>query len=487
MKKVLLLLGILGVAGAGIVAVTKETGNAAAAPGGIATVENGDFRITVIEEGTFAAKDWVSLAVNCEVFWAELTIVSIVKEGTNVKQGDILMEVDSSQLRQQIGQQELEVQVGMNELMKAEEDLKVQRLQNQLDKERLANDLEDAKLDLESWIEKEAPKKVKDADSRIAEAQTAYADAEDEYKMFQQMLKEDLISKAEARRAETKLEKTRADYESAKLSKDQLEKYDIPRETRHLEFAAADKKLYHDSKLTALESEIAQKEANVLKAMRAKEQREDHLRKLKADLERMKVRAPRDGILLYGGEQRMADQELLKNLKIGGRIQARNPVLTIPSLSSFRVTLSVNEGDVHKVQQGQTAEIRPEAIPNMVFGGKVSKVSRISGGNQDWWAMMSGGAGRFAVEVEVEGVDSRICPGMKCKVEILIEEIKGVLHVPFDAVFDREGKSLCYILDHGKAEPRIVKTGRFSHDVIEILEGLKVGETVTLYDPMQAN
>lgn len=486
MKKLLILLGLLGLGATAAITIASRTGDPAAAPGGTAVVQNGDFRVSVIEEGTFAAKDWVSMAAHLEVFWQQLTVISIVKEGSSVKKGDVLLELDSSQLRQLISQQELEVQVGANELLNAEEELKIKRLQNELDKERVANDLNDAKLLLESWIEKEAPKKIKEADSRIADAQSAFGDAEDEHKMYEQMLKEDLISKAEVRRSEVKLVKAKADFETAQLTKDQIEKYDIPRETRRLTFAYADKKLYHDGRITAIASETTQKEAAVLKAKSAKEQRDTYLSKLRTDLERLTLRAPRDGIVLYGGEQRMADQELLKNLKPGGVIGARQPVLTIPSLTSFRVTLSVNEGDVHKVQQGHTAEIRPEAIPNMIFRGKVSKVSRVSGGNQGWWEM-GGGVGRFAVEVEVEDVDPRICPGMKSTVEILIEEVQKVVHVPVDAVFDRDGKSWCYVLDGGKTEARVVKTGRFSHDFIEIVEGLKLGEKVTLYDPMRAN
>jgi HlyD family secretion protein len=115
--------------------------------------------------------------------------------------------------------------------------------------------------------------------------------------------------------------------------------------------------------------------------------------------------------------------------------------------------------------------------------GKVTRVSRISG-QQQWWSGDSGSS-KFDVEIDLDTADPRLRPGMKCKVEVLIEEVKGVVHVPVDAIFEKDGKTICYVVGSG-AEPRVVKTGRANVDVIEILEGLKDGDKVTLYDPARS-
>jgi multidrug efflux pump subunit AcrA (membrane-fusion protein) len=90
---------------------------------------------------------------------------------------------------------------------------------------------------------------------------------------------------------------------------------------------------------------------------------------------------------------------------------------------------------------------------------------------------------KFEVEVAVEGVDPRLKPGMKGKVEIAVDEPKGVLHVPLDAVFEKDGKTTCYVAGVGKTEERKIKIGRSSLDFVEVLEGLAEGEKVTLFDP----
>ena len=158
--------------------------------------------------------------------------------------------------------------------------------------------------------------------------------------------------------------------------------------------------------------------------------------------------------------------------------------MTIPDLSSYKVNLQVNEGDVNKVSPGLKVQIKPEAIPGTVFTGKVTKVSRVSGAQQ-WWAADSGSS-KFDVEIEMDGTDARLRPGMKGKAEILIEEVKGVVFVPIDAIFEKDGKTLCYVVA-SPPTPREVKPGRANQDVIEILEGLKEGEKVTLFDPARGS
>ncbi|MBI4565627.1 MAG: efflux RND transporter periplasmic adaptor subunit [Planctomycetes bacterium] len=449
--------------------------------GGTANVENGDFLITVTEEGTFSAKESIPISIATEALQEQMTILSIVPEGATVKKDEVLIELDRSPLTRMISQAEIELQAAQNDLVQAEEDLKIQMLQSELDRERAESDLKAAELELKRWIELEAPKRIKEAEVKIADAENAVNEARRELTDLQTMLKEDLVSAVEVRRAEVQLRKSEAEYEFATLNLRLLKEYDNPSETTALQFKLADRKLFRDGKMSAIESVTRQKQSAVLRATTARNQKEELLRKLKADLERMTVRAPSDGIVLYGDQRNPwawsnGDQQL----KVGSKISPHNPLLTIPNLSAFKIVLQVNEGDINKVQNGQNAEIRPEAIPNTTFKGTVSKVSKVSGGGRRWWESSS--AGKFDVEVEVDGLDPRIKPGMKCKVEILIETVRDVVHVPVDAVFEKEGTNLCYVLGTGRPQQRPVKLGRSSHDVIEITEGLKAGEVVTLYD-----
>ena len=71
---------------------------------------------------------------------------------------------------------------------------------------------------------------------------------------------------------------------------------------------------------------------------------------------------------------------------------------------------------------------------------------------------------------------------MTAKVEILVDELKEVVFVPIQAVFPEEDEQVCYV-KRGSLERRVVKTGSYNDEYIQILDGVKVGEDVVLKAP----
>ena len=208
---------------------------------------------------------------------------------------------------------------------------------------------------------------------------------------------------------------------------------------------------------------------------------EDWLVKLKEDLELFTLTCPAEGIVLYGESNPWQwGGDMGASLKPGGRVQPHQRLLTIPDLSGFKVQIQVNETDVNKVKEGQVAEIRPDAFSDVKLTGVIKSVGNVAAGGQ-WW--QPDAVGKYDVEIEMTEMDDRIKPGMKCKVEILVEEVTEALFVPVEAVFDKEGKTVAYVVSGGDTDAHEVKVGRTSDDYAEILTGLEEGDEVTLYDP----
>ena len=61
--------------------------------------------------------------------------------------------------------------------------------------------------------------------------------------------------------------------------------------------------------------------------------------------------------------------------------------------------------------------------------------------------------------------------------------MKDVVHVPLDAVFEKDGKTFCYVMGGSRPEERKVVVGRSSMDYAEVVQGLADGEKVALFDP----
>src|SRR5262245_9292312 len=68
------------------------------------TVDRADMRVTVVEAGTLQAANSFDVYSELE---GQNTIVKIAAEGAYVKEGDLLLELDTSQLTDKVNQQEI--------------------------------------------------------------------------------------------------------------------------------------------------------------------------------------------------------------------------------------------------------------------------------------------------------------------------------------------------------------------------------------------
>ena len=75
-------------------------------------------------------------------------------------------------------------------------------------------------------------------------------------------------------------------------------------------------------------------------------------------------------------------------------------------------------------------------------------------------------------------------PGLLADVEIVVETIPNALHVPTQAVFDRDGKHVVFVRQAtGKFEPREVQLSKQSESLMVLAGGVEAGEVVALADP----
>ena len=75
-------------------------------------------------------------------------------------------------------------------------------------------------------------------------------------------------------------------------------------------------------------------------------------------------------------------------------------------------------------------------------------------------------------------------PGLLADVEIQVEKLPDVIHVPAQAVFQKNGQFLVYVHGkNGKFEPRPVQLVKQSESMMVISSGVQAGETVAMADP----
>jgi HlyD family secretion protein len=74
-------------------------------------------------------------------------------------------------------------------------------------------------------------------------------------------------------------------------------------------------------------------------------------------------------------------------------------------------------------------------------------------------------------------------PGLLADVEIQVEKLPDVIHVPAQAVFDKNGKHVVFVQKNRKFEAREVQLVKQSESLMVLAGGVQAGEVVALADP----
>jgi HlyD family secretion protein len=194
------------------------------------------------------------------------------------------------------------------------------------------------------------------------------------------------------------------------------------------------------------------------------------LRGARVAVEYTLIRAPFDAVVLT----KNADIGDIVT-PIGAAADAKAAVVTIADMNSLQVEVDVSESNLQMVKNGQPCEILLDALPDLRFRGKVHMIVPTADRTK----------ATIMVKVSFLEKDNRVLPEMSAKVAFLSREVKPEEEKPLtalasSAIVTRGGKSTVFIIRGNKAIESPVITGEKIGDMVEILQGLKPGDTVVL-------
>jgi HlyD family secretion protein len=186
------------------------------------------------------------------------------------------------------------------------------------------------------------------------------------------------------------------------------------------------------------------------------------LKQLEEQLSYTTIVAPMDGEILS------------RDVEIGAAVSS---ILVLGSTASeVFVQGKVDEADIAHVYMGQPARIKVESFRDRLFYGKVTKISPM-GVEKD-------NVTTFEVRVSINNASGELKAQMTANAEIMLDEHKGVLSVPENAVsYDKDKNATVDVPDKSKKDGTrkvAVKVGLSNGSVTEILSGLKEGGQVVL-------
>ena len=162
--------------------------------------------------------------------------------------------------------------------------------------------------------------------------------------------------------------------------------------------------------------------------------------------------------------------------KPGDRVAPGTPAFRLDDLSRLLLDVQISEVDINRVAVGQTVNLTFDAILGKEYHGEVSEVGAVGNIVQ--------GVVEFTVTIALNDADEAVKPGMTAAVNIVVNQLENVLLVPNRAVRVREGQRVVYVMDNGALQAVEITLGASSETVSEVIDGnLQVGDMVVLNPP----
>lgn len=143
-------------------------------------------------------------------------------------------------------------------------------------------------------------------------------------------------------------------------------------------------------------------------------------------------------------------------------------LLTLASNEKVKVTISIGTYDLERIVVGQTATIE---IAGREYSGSVTKINHVA-------TQSMSGVTQLTAEIHIENPDEYIYLGLDAKAKILTAQAENVLVLPIAAIYaDKEG-DFVYVEENGIAVRKDIVTGISSSEYIEIKDGLTTSDKV---------
>ena len=198
---------------------------------------------------------------------------------------------------------------------------------------------------------------------------------------------------------------------------------------------------------------------------------EARLNAAQAQLDYTVVRAPIDGVVIE------------RNIEVGEMVapggftsqQSTGSIVRIADPTSLEVEADINESYIARLQLGQRASIRVDAVPDFEYSGSLRQIVPTADRQR---AVVQ-------VKVSIDNIDVRLVPDMSCTVTFLeegVDESELVqppkLLVPEEAIQYAGGAPFLFRIDDDVLRRTRVQLGEASDGRVEILEGVSGGETI---------
>jgi RND family efflux transporter MFP subunit len=240
------------------------------------------------------------------------------------------------------------------------------------------------------------------------------------------------------RQAAAAVEQAKAQLENARLN--------LQRNQQMFERGIAAGKEVEDARTALAAAQAALEQANAA------------LSTANRNVERATVRSPISG------------QVVKRMVSVGEQVDgtAAQPVIEIANLDRVELAANVPAEHLGRIHAGQTAAVVTDAFEGKTFSGSVLAIAPAVDATTN--------AGLVRIRINNPGRALKV--GMFAEAHVALEEHRDALVVPPPAVVRLDEGAVVYVVTGDTAQRTAVKVGLEKPDAVEILDGLKEGQTV---------
>lgn len=370
-------------------------------------------------------------------------ILEIIPEGTSVRPGEHLVQLDTSAFKDNLLQQQIVCNGLQAEVIAA------------------GSEREKAQFALDEYVNGLYPEEKKAAEDSLFAAETRLNQTQ---RILEAANDDSNPAEGSAEDVEAlrfNVELAKRDVEAAKTRISVLNDFTKPRQLKQLE---------GDVKSAEALMEAKELECSLNK---------DRLAKIEKKIAACTLTAPTSGVVFYANVPGETEED---EILIGEGVAVRNRqvILRIARLDELSVRIEVAESDIAQVQTNMPATVYVDNRPDMPFDAHVSKVhpypTRQTRGSTN--------KKKYEVHVAIDNPSGNLRPGLTSEVVLTVSELDDAIQVPATSVFEENDASHCLVRNRNRWTIRSVVVGPSDDKMTVIREGLEPGEEVAIH-PLQ--
>jgi HlyD family secretion protein len=405
------------------------------------TVERGNIEATVDATGSVEPAAQVTLSFRTGGILSSLP----VSEGDEVREGEILAEVNTSELSLGVTQAQLALTSAMASQAK---------LLSGADPDDMAaarGNLASAEAALTRLRNGPTQDQITVAKADLRRAEIALQEAQERYDQYA------WVGGIGALPQSVALQQATINYEQALAAYNIAMQGPTESEFRAAEAAVAQAR----SQLSSLADGASEEDLTMAEV--AVDQARASLELAQLQLEGATITAPFDGVVAFLGAE------------VNEQAAPGSPMIVLIDPSGFHVEVSVDEIDVGQVELEQEARITLDAYPDEELQGRVEYISPVATENL--------GTVSYLVSVCFDPTQVPLRSGMTANITIVTERRENVLLMPSRAISADRETGLFYVErlnDDGEIERVEVEIGIQDATYIEVLRGLEEGDQLVI-------